>query len=101
MYRFPALPSLLAIALCLYSSLSTAIDASLLRLATTSSAQNSGLLEPLIDRFEQDSGYQVKVYVVGSGAALRMGRKGLTDAIISHSPEAERLFMQEGHGAAP
>jgi tungstate transport system substrate-binding protein len=99
MYRFPSLPSLLAITLCLYSSLSTAIDTGLLRLATTSSVQNSSLLEQLVRRFEQESDYQMRVYVVGSGAALRMGRKGLADAIISHSPKAEILFMQEGHGA--
>jgi len=99
MFRFPALAGLLAIVLCLYSSLGSATDTSLLRLATTSSVQNSGLLEQLISRFEQESDYQVKVYVVGSGAALRMGRKGLVDAIISHSPEAESLFMQEGHAA--
>jgi len=97
MFRFSALSYTLAIALCLYSSFSTAFDTGLLRLATTSSVQNSGLLNQLISRFEQESDYQVKVYVVGSGAALRMGRKGLVDAIISHSPEAENLFMQEGH----
>lgn len=99
MYRFPSLPSLLAITLCLYSSLSTAIDTGLLRLATTSSVQNCSLLEPLIQHFEQESDYRVKIYVVGSGAALRMGRTGLADAIISHSSEEEELFMQEGHGA--
>ncbi len=99
MYRFPTLPCLLAIALCLYSSLGAAIDTSLLRLATTSSVPDSGLLERLLSRFEQASGYRVKVYVTGSGAALRMGREGRVDAIISHSPEAERFFMQEGHGA--
>ncbi len=99
MYRLPALPSLLAIALCLYSSLSTAIDTSLLRLATSSSVPDSGLLERLVSHFEQASGYRVKVYVIGSGAALRMGREGRVDAIISHSPEAELLFTHEGHGA--
>lgn len=99
MHQFPGLPGLLAIILCLSISLSTAADPSLLRLATTSSIKNSGLLEKLVDPFEQESGYQMKVYVVGSGVALRMGRQGLADAIISHSPEAESLFMQEGHGA--
>ncbi len=99
MYRFPALPNLLAIALCLYSSLGAAIDMSLLRLATSSSVPDSGLLERLVGHFEQASGYRVKVYVMGSGAALRMGREGRVDAIISHSPEAGLLFMQEGHGA--
>jgi len=99
MYRLPALPGLLAVVLCLYSSLGTAIDRGLLRLATTSSVQNSGLLEQLVRRFEQESGYQMKVHPVGSGASLRMGRRGLVDAIISHSPEAESLFMKQGHGA--
>lgn len=99
MYRIPAIASLIAVAFCLYSSVSMAIDKSLLRLATTSSVQNSGLLEQLIVRFEEESGYKVKVYVVGSGAALRMGRTGQADAIISHVPEAERKFIEEGNAA--
>lgn len=99
MYRISAIASLIAVAFCLYSSVSLAIDKSLLRLATTSSVQNSGLLGQLIVRFEEESGYKVKVFVVGSGAALRMGRKGQADAIISHAPEAERKFIEEGYAA--
>jgi len=90
---------LLAFILGVFPPLATAADTQLLRLATTSSVHNSGLLGQLKNRFEKDTGYRVKLFVVGSGAALRMGRSGLTDAIIAHAPRAERVFMDEGHGA--
>lgn len=99
MLRFRVIPCLLVIGLWLYSLPGMADDTGLMRLATTSSVQNTGLLEQMIRRFELESGYQVKLYVVGSGAAMRMGRRGLADAIISHSPAAESRFMEEGHGA--
>lgn len=67
-------------------------------LATTTSTQDSGLLDVLIPRFEAQSGYPVKVVAVGSGQALKMGERGDADVLLVHSPEAEEAFMQAGWG---
>ena len=67
-------------------------------LATTTSPQDSGLLDELIPIFEQESGYVVKVIAVGTGKALTMGREGNADVILVHAPSSEREFMQGGYG---
>ena len=68
-------------------------------LATTTSTQDSGLLDVLIPMFEKESGYQVKTISVGSGQAMKMGEKGEADVLLVHSPDAEKKFMAEGFGA--
>lgn len=68
-------------------------------LATTTSTQDSGLLDVLVPMFEEQYGYRVKTIAVGSGQALRLGEEGEADVILSHSPEAEEQFMAAGHGA--
>ncbi|WP_257306767.1 substrate-binding domain-containing protein [Geothrix campi] len=67
-------------------------------LATTTSTQDSGLLDELIPRFEKQTGYVVKTIAVGSGQALAMGRKGEADVLLVHSPDAEKALMAEGSG---
>lgn len=67
-------------------------------LATTTSTQDSGLLDALIPEFEEASGYRVKTIAVGSGQALRLGEEGEADVLLVHSPEAEAAFMDAGHG---
>jgi tungstate transport system substrate-binding protein len=67
-------------------------------LATTTSTQDSGLLDVLVPRFERQTGIPVKTIAVGSGQALAMGAKGEADVLLSHSPDAELKFMAEGHG---
>lgn len=74
---------------------STAKD---LILATTTSTQDSGLLDVLIPLFEQQSGYKVKVIAVGTGQALKMGAEGNADVLLVHAPSSEVTFMQEGNG---
>lgn len=73
-------------------------DERTLILATTTSTENSGLLEVLVPAFEAESGYRVKVIAVGSGAALELGRNGDADVLLVHSPEAEEDFVAQGHG---
>src|SRR5688572_3976118 len=58
-------------------------------LATTTSTQDSGLLDVLIPLFEKPSGYRVKPIAVGSGQALALGARGEADVLLSHAPEAE------------
>ena len=70
----------------------------IVRLATTTSTDNSGLLGDLLPRFTQDTGYQVHVIAVGTGKALRMGRDGDVDVVLVHAPAAERKFVRDGHG---
>jgi tungstate transport system substrate-binding protein len=67
-------------------------------LATTTSTQDSGLLDVLIPAFEKKTGYFVKTIAVGSGQAMAMGQKGEADVLLVHSPDAEKKFMAEGHG---
>jgi tungstate transport system substrate-binding protein len=69
-----------------------------LLLATTTSTQDSGLLDVLVPSFERDTGFAVKTIGVGSGAALRLGEEGEVDVILAHSPEAEEAFVAAGHG---
>ena len=67
-------------------------------LATTTSTQDSGLLDVLIPMFQRKTGIMVKTIAVGSGQALAMGEKGEADVLLSHSPDAEKKFMAAGHG---
>lgn len=67
-------------------------------LATTTSMQDSGLLDVLVLMFEKKTGYAVKTIAVGTGQALAMGRRGDADALLVHSPAEEEKFVSEGHG---
>ncbi len=67
-------------------------------LATTTSTQDSGLLDILIPMFEKKTGYFVKTIAVGSGQAMAMGQKGEADVLLVHSPDAEKKFMADGYG---
>jgi tungstate transport system substrate-binding protein len=67
-------------------------------LATTTSTQDSGLLEVLLPAFEKKEVIKVKVVAVGSGAAMEMGKKGDADVLLVHSPKAEKEFMDGGFG---
>ena len=67
-------------------------------LSTTTSTQDSGLLDALIPRFEQQTGYRVKTVAVGSGAAIALGQRGEADVVLAHAPENERQFVGSGAG---
>ncbi|MBP1711408.1 MAG: ABC-type tungstate transport system, solute-binding protein [Deltaproteobacteria bacterium] len=67
-------------------------------LATTTSTQDSGLLDKLIPIFEKNTGYFVKTIAVGSGQAMAMGKKGEADVMLVHSPDAEKKLVEEGYG---
>ncbi len=68
-------------------------------LATTTSTQDSGLLDVLIPLFEKKTGYIVKTIAVGSGQAMAMGERGEADVLLVHSPDAEKKFMAQGFGS--
>jgi tungstate transport system substrate-binding protein len=67
-------------------------------LATTTSTQDSGLLDVLLPRFEASTGYRVKPIAVGTGEALKLGERGDADVVLVHAPEAEREFVASGAG---
>ena len=69
-----------------------------LTLATTTSTQDSGLLDALLPTFETQTGITVKVVAVGSGQALELGRRGDADLLLTHAPEAEQRFVADGAG---
>lgn len=70
----------------------------LMRLATTTSVRDSGLLEVLLEPFEKSHRCRIDVVAVGTGAALKLGENGDADALIVHAPEAEAKFMSSGFG---
>jgi len=90
----------LALATALSSALLPAAPPAqkVLILATTTSTQDSGLLDELIPRFEKQTGYSVKTIAVGSGQAMAMGKRGEADVLLVHSPEAEKALVAEGSG---
>lgn len=65
-------------------------------LATTTSTQDSGLLDVLVPLFEKKAGYRVKTIAVGTGQALAMGARGDADLVLVHAPELEERYMTEG-----
>ena len=67
-------------------------------LATTTSTQDSGLLDVLIPDFEKKTGHQVKTSAVGTGAALAIGARGDADVVLVHAPSLEADFMKAGNG---
>jgi tungstate transport system substrate-binding protein len=76
-------------------SASAAAKGSLI-LATTTSTQDSGLLDDLLPVFTKDTGWKVKTLAIGSGQAIELGRRGEADVLLVHSPAAEMTFMAEG-----
>ena len=77
---------------------STLQAATPLRLATTTSTENSGLLAELLPRFTEETGIPVHVIAVGTGKALRLGRDGDVDVVLVHAPAAEKAFVEAGYG---
>jgi tungstate transport system substrate-binding protein len=92
--------SALGLVLILLLGAQSASGAERLLLASTTSAQNSGLFDVLLPAFEKQTGIKVHVIAVGSGQALAMARRGDADLVFTHDPEAEEQFMTEGFGLA-
>jgi tungstate transport system substrate-binding protein len=68
------------------------------RLATTTSTENSGLLSFMLPEFTKDTGYTVDVVAVGTGAALKLGENADADILLVHARSLEDAFMAAGHG---
>ena len=70
----------------------------LVRMATTTSTDNTGLLKAILPVFEAQTGYEVQVVAVGTGKALKMGRDGDVDVVLVHARNAEEQFVADGYG---
>jgi tungstate transport system substrate-binding protein len=88
---------LLCVALIAGSSFA-APAANTLRLATTTTTEDSGLLKHLLPQFEKASGIKVQVITGGTGKALQLGMAGDVDAVLVHSRADEDRFIAAGHG---
>jgi tungstate transport system substrate-binding protein len=69
-----------------------------LRIATTTSTEQSGLLAAILPVFEKETGYKTEVVAVGTGASLKIGEKGDCDVVIVHARALEDAFMAAGFG---
>ena len=67
-------------------------------LATTTSTQDSGLLDVLVPMFEEQTDYTVQTVAVGTGAALKMAEEGNADVLLVHAPASEKALMDAGWG---
>jgi tungstate transport system substrate-binding protein len=91
-YGFPLLIA------CLFGSLAYGAETGKpdVILSTTTSTQDSGLLDVLVPLFEKQSGYAVKTISVGTGQALALGAKGDADVVLVHAPSLEKKYAAEG-----
>ena len=94
--RLSRLPIALLVTLLASTPLQAADPA--IRLATTTSTANSGLMDFLLPRFTAVTGFEVHLIAVGTGKALRLGREGDVDAVLVHARQAEDKFVADGYG---
>lgn len=73
-------------------------SAETLRLAVTTSFHNSGLADILLPQLKSDTRIDLRLLVVGTGQAMKLGQAGDVDAILVHAKSAEEAFVAEGHG---
>ncbi len=94
--------AMLTLAVCLTVSLSSCgkkTDPSrFLNMATTTSTDNTGLLDVLAPEFKKDTGIELRWTAVGTGKALQMGRNCDVDVLLVHAPAAEKKFVSDGAG---
>ena len=65
-------------------------------LSTTTSTQDSGLLDVLVPMFEKKTGLTVKTISVGTGQALALAARGEADVTLAHAPSVERKYVEDG-----
>jgi tungstate transport system substrate-binding protein len=83
---------------CYFTDIAESRD-NVIKMSTTTSTENSGLLNVLLPEFTRDTGIEIKVFAKGTGAAIRDGIDGNVDIIFVHAKEREEKFVSEGYGA--
>ena len=91
--RIAACIAATALALC-----AAPVSAKDIKMATTTSTDNSGLLQYLVPKFEADCGCELHYTAVGTGAALKLGQNGDVDVVLVHARPAENKFVAAGYG---
>lgn len=89
--------ALLALSACGKDPSSAAKPARVLRMATTTSVADSGLLGDLVPRFEKGREVKVEYIAVGSGQAIKLAESGEADLLLVHSPKDEEAFVAKGN----
>ncbi len=89
----------LFLALALFIPTLRGEETNTIKMSTTTSTENSGLLDMLLPVFTEETGITVKVLAKGTGAAINDGRDGNVDIIFVHAKEREEAFVEEGYGA--
>lgn len=77
------------------------MGAQVLRMATTTSTDNTGLLDYIAPILKADLGIELQWVAVGTGKALELGRNGDVDVVLTHDPESEKSFIDEEYGVDP
>jgi tungstate transport system substrate-binding protein len=90
--------NLLAVLLCATLAAPLALAQDVIRMSTTTSTENSGLLKYLIPAFEARTGAKVNIIAVGTGKALELGKNGDVDVCLVHARKLEDQFVAEGWG---
>lgn len=96
--RFAPLLSLLVLLPCLTACGDETSEPTRLRLATTTSTENSGLLDWLLPPFEEAANVRVETIAVGTGKALKLGERGDADVLLVHARAREDAFVEAGFG---
>ena len=89
---------LLLLVICFVTSVASADEDSFITLSSTTSTDNSGLLEYLIPKFKDKTGIDVRVIAVGTGRALQLGERGDADVVLVHHKTSEETFIDKGFG---
>jgi len=97
MKKILSLALIVCLAFSVFASCAKEEDRTLI-LATTTSTENSGLLADILPVFEEETGIEVDVIAIGTGAALQKGRDGEADVLLVHAKTSEEEFVAEGHG---
>jgi tungstate transport system substrate-binding protein len=96
MSRFLGIVWLLAGALLLGAGGHAEAQSNVVLLSTTTSTQDSGLLDVLVPMFEKQSGLSVKTISVGTGQALALAARGEADVTLAHAPGLEKKYVEDG-----
>jgi tungstate transport system substrate-binding protein len=92
-------PIIVAVVLCLMTlGPTSSAEEKVIKMSTTTSTENSGLLDVLLPEFKKDTGISVKVFAKGTGASIRDGMDGNVDVIFVHAKAREEKFVAEGYG---
>ena len=95
---FKLVLSVLVLAGFLLAPLMTFGESKVIKMSTTTSTENSGLLDVLLPEFTKDTGLEVKVFAKGTGASIRDGMDGNVDVIFVHAKAREEKFVADGFG---